>query len=391
MIYIIIKKNSKIGEKAESYPIPKAAIGMAPPEGRSYMQLKATYNEIENKLRETLRCIRRYGERAREIRRLPEHSIILWGIPLHGNLGDQAITYAETTFLGKQFPDRQILAIPEVMCAQYVFPVKRYANEKKLLFVLHGGGNMGQMYQYQEERRQILIRHVRNRPLIVFPQSVDFQPGTPAHAKAQTLYQSHPNLQLFARDQVSFEKMKALFPKCSSALTPDIVTILDRRGHKGAKPALDVIYCLRLDTESNAASAAAARQLQEYLKEKKSETVDTYGPQYVTSYENQPAQLEAFWNRMKSAKLIVTDRLHGMIFAMITNTPCIAFDNSTGKVAAFYNTWLRDVPGIRLYTGDITEVEGFADAVLASDEAPEAYIDLSAEFEPLRQALNKHI
>lgn len=354
------------------------------------MNFRNQCRRIKNKLRVMLRCIRAYGDHARQIRRLPAHSIILWGIPLHGNLGDQAITCAETTFLAKQFPNRKILEIPEEKCEEYVLPVKRYAKEKQLLFVLHGGGNMGQMYQYQEGLRQKLIRHVRNRPLIVFPQSVDFQPGTPAHAKAQKLYESHPNLQLFARDQVSYEKMRALFPRCSVSLTPDIVTTLDKRDRKGAEPALEVIYCLRTDVEANASSATAARQLREYLKEKKSETMDTWGVQYATSYENQRNQLEFFWNRMKSAKLIVTDRLHGMIFSMITNTPCIAFDNSTGKVAAFYNTWLRDVPGIRLFTGDITEVEGFADAVLASNDAPEAYIDLSAEFEPLRQALNKH-
>lgn len=31
-----------------------------------------------------------------------------------------------------------------------------------------------------------------------------------------------------------------------------------------------------------------------------------------------------------------------MIFALITNTPCIALDNSTGKVSSFYHTWLED-------------------------------------------------
>ena len=39
---------------------------------------------------------------------------------------------------------------------------------------------------------------------------------------------------------------------------------------------------------------------------------------------------------------MITDRLHGMIFAYITNTPCIAIDNSNGKVKNFYKTWFED-------------------------------------------------
>lgn len=31
-----------------------------------------------------------------------------------------------------------------------------------------------------------------------------------------------------------------------------------------------------------------------------------------------------------------------MIFSVITGTPCIALDNSTGKVGNLYNTWLKD-------------------------------------------------
>ena len=44
--------------------------------------------------------------------------------------------------------------------------------------------------------------------------------------------------------------------------------------------------------------------------------------------------------QFKKAKLIITDRLHGMIFATITATPCIAFGNSNGKVKNVYG-WLK--------------------------------------------------
>ena len=48
-----------------------------------------------------------------------------------------------------------------------------------------------------------------------------------------------------------------------------------------------------------------------------------------------------------SASLVITDRLHGLIFSAITNTPCIAFDNLSGKVHGIYH-WIEDIPTIRL-------------------------------------------
>ena len=41
------------------------------------------------------------------------------------------------------------------------------------------------------------------------------------------------------------------------------------------------------------------------------------------------------------------DRLHGMIFAAITSTPCVAFDNVYGKVFAQYQ-WIRDLPYLEI-------------------------------------------
>ena len=40
------------------------------------------------------------------------------------------------------------------------------------------------------------------------------------------------------------------------------------------------------------------------------------------------------------------DRLHGMIFSAITQTPCLVFRNYNHKLESFYNTWLKDLPQI---------------------------------------------
>ena len=42
-----------------------------------------------------------------------------------------------------------------------------------------------------------------------------------------------------------------------------------------------------------------------------------------------------------ASKLVVTDRLHGMVFAALAGTPCIALGNCNYKVKGIYN-WIKD-------------------------------------------------
>ena len=53
-------------------------------------------------------------------------------------------------------------------------------------------------------------------------------------------------------------------------------------------------------------------------------------------------------------KLIITDRLHGMIFSFITNTPCIALPNSNGKIKGVYK-WIAN-KGSVLFVENIDDV-----------------------------------
>lgn len=50
----------------------------------------------------------------------------------------------------------------------------------------------------------------------------------------------------------------------------------------------------------------------------------------------------AFINHLAQKQLVITDRLHGSIFSLITGTPCIVFGNSYHKVESSYNSWLKN-------------------------------------------------
>ena len=70
--------------------------------------------------------------------------------------------------------------------------------------------------------------------------------------------------------------------------------------------------------------------------------------------ENRQREVTKKLKEFSEAKLIVTDRLHGMIFAALTNTPCIALSNSNGKVQAVYE-WIKENEYI-IFADDIEQI-----------------------------------
>ena len=67
-------------------------------------------------------------------------------------------------------------------------------------------------------------------------------------------------------------------------------------------------------------------------------------------------------DQFKQASLVITDRLHGMVFCAITGTPCIALSNYNHKVLETAK-WLKEFPFIR-YCSDAAE---------AANAIPELY------------------
>ena len=64
-------------------------------------------------------------------------------------------------------------------------------------------------------------------------------------------------------------------------------------------------------------------------------------------------------NEFSSCKGIITDRLHGMIFAIISNVPCIAYDNSNRKVSGVFETVKDKVEKVYISNKNIDFLEKF--------------------------------
>lgn len=266
----------------------------------------------------------------------------------YGNLGDVAITYAQTQFLKNTLPDFEIVDVPISKTLEGITAIKKSIQKNDIITTV-GGGNFGDLYDQIELYRQLVFENFPNNKALSFPQTIDFSEtisGQKALKTACNRYSKHPNLTFIAREEISFQKMKTELPKNTIILTPDIVMSLDQSTPSYEREG--VVLCLRNDDEK-LLTKTNQDDLEQLIKLYFSTVTnyDTHINKNNLSLADREYQLDKIWTIFKKAELVVTDRLHGMIFCYITNTPCLVFQNNNHKVKGCY-AWIKDKSSILL-------------------------------------------
>lgn len=281
--------------------------------------------------------------------------IFILGIPTHGNLGDHAITYAMRDFVSKIKPNYQIIEVDTLDVEKHILAIKKYVN-KDDIFLLNGGGNFGVEYFIEEEYRRDTIKNIKHNPIILFPQTIDFgksEEGRKALEQTKNIYGANKNLVLIAREQTSYEMMKEYFPNNQVFLAPDIVLSLNKQGN--TKSRVGAMVCMREDCESILSKDVRIRILGACQKKFKKVKVTDTVVKYNVPIKQRNKELEFKWNEFRQAELVVTDRLHGMVFAAITGTPCIVMSNYNHKVKGTYE-WIKHLEYIK-FINSVDKVE----------------------------------
>ena len=289
---------------------------------------------------------------------------LLIGTPSHGNLGDQAITIAELKFLEDNFQNYDVIEISLDNYYEHIEYVKKYVTNKDLVFI-HGGGNLGNEYLFDENIRRDAIKRFPENKIILFPQTIYFskdKSGTAELQKSKKIYNAHNNLTLIAREKLSYEIMKKEFNKCNVLLCPDIVFYLCKIDRNVKRQG--ALCCLRNDIEAKLTEYDRKYIIEKLNKSfKRAEVTDTIVKHRVDE-NNRNEVLQEKLYQFQTSELVITDRIHGMIFAAITGTPCVALSNYNHKVKGTYN-WIKHLNNI-YYTEDISHLDIAINKVLSS-------------------------
>ena len=265
--------------------------------------------------------------------------IILIDVPQYRNLGDHAIAYAEKQFFQNNFSDYDICEISIDRFERVYWDLYHNINPNDII-VLIGGGNFGVEYFILELHRRQIIRHLKNK-IFLFPQTIYFgfsKFGMKQFQNTIKIYSKNKNLVMMAREKYSYHIMKENFLN-DVYLVPDIVLYLNVENNLDRKK---VMLCLRDDLEGKI-TEEQSKFIYNDLNSKLEDIIsfDTVVNECVT-IENRKKNLKKCFNLFNQSKFVITDRLHGMIFCYVTNTPCIIFGNYNYKVRGVYETWLKD-------------------------------------------------
>lgn len=210
--------------------------------------------------------------------------------------------------------------------------IKDYIKENDTI-ILHGGGNIGDVWLGAEEIRRDVLKEYSNNKIIIMPQTITFKTEEEKE-KSKEIYSKVRDLSIITREEYSYKVAKDIFKTSKVYLTPDSVLYLeDFYKERFNNEREGVLFLLRKDHEKTI-SSNISDNIEKILKKLKlnysfSDTViKSRGKINKNTREKFCRRLI---QEMSNKKLIITDRLHGMILSVITNTPVIVFGSSTKK------------------------------------------------------------
>lgn len=279
--------------------------------------------------------------------------ILLLLSPDHSNIGDHMIELAEEKFLYDFLPNNLQKKIYEFTYSDWkVLKDKITKNVRDDdVILIHGGGYIGDFYPALETELIDVLHKFKRNPIIVFPQTIYFYNDSDCDKRLEELREAiHAceDFTLLARDKKSYEiAINSLkMSKDNCLLVPDIVTYCKYKNISNNRKKR-IMLIMRNDKERICDNSRLA-----FLNDKE-----------FANYELLSTDMHNVNNKSISVKrrndivggklkdisessLVLTDRLHGMLFSAITGTPCIAFDNKSRKVSGQYE-WIKYLPYIK--------------------------------------------
>lgn len=278
--------------------------------------------------------------------------VIVFNTPNHGNLGDQAISLAQQQWISKYLNEYIYIEISHDDYYQTQHILHKYIKSTDLIMI-NGGGYLGSLWPKEQKIVMDILEQFRNNKIVIFPQTVYFEESKYRNKQIEEMKLKMKNCQkvkLLVRDLASknFIIDSKILDEDNVEYVPDIATFLSLELKQYKRSG--VLFCLRSDKEKVENSQVI--EIQQKLKslEIPFDYSDTVIPKTV-SYRMREKEVTKKFAEFKKHKVVVTDRLHGMIFAALTGTPCIAFDNLSGKVSGVYE-WIKRLEYINCYTGE---------------------------------------
>ena len=279
----------------------------------------------------------------------------LFMLPEHGNLGDYAIAIAEKQFFEDYFPEYELIRVTTNEWLELKTYFMNNIKKSDVLFIT-GGGFIGDMWTSFDICRDILQSFPQNRKILL-PNTLtyyDIQNRDIVREDLGQIFSDH-HTYMFFREKNSLKLCSDLGWGDRCYCFPDMVLYLQHEKEKLERNG-KVLLCFRVDAEkvfqkNEAIKNIIVRNEIQYTE------LDTHKYRYISEPEGE-LYVNDLLGEFQKYNLVITDRLHGMLLAYVSGTPCIAFDNSTHKLSGAYE-WIKESPDVTCWENyDEEKVEG---------------------------------
>ena len=293
----------------------------------------------------------------------------------YGNIGDLAITAAQRSFLSRSVPGHQLVTVPISQTRDLIRSIGTQVQRGDLVTII-GGGNMGSLYPDIEELRQLVIRSFPRNKIVCFPQTLDWSESRVSKKALQRIvrvYSQHQDIHVFARESITNAKLTELFNAYANVkvgYVPDIVLSATgtELGVESSVHTSGILLCMRDDREralDPVRRVALERALADTGLEVK--ITDTHAGGSGLNEARCSQLLAGKLNQFGAARLVVTDRLHGMILSLLAGTPCLVLPNSNHKIRQTWQDWLTGLPQVKFVEPhQLSELPSLVSALLAT-------------------------
>lgn len=291
-------------------------------------------------------------------------------VPTHSNLGDQAQACCIEKYFRKFFSDHIVFLLSNNAFDFYeekiLMILKEKIKETDLIFFQSGYTFTG-IHPYENMHRKIVENFPYNK-IVFLPQTVKFK-NQKILENVQNFYGKYDNIYFFARDKISYDIYKSIFPEHRNVhCFPDIVTTEIGNYDFNNNERNGILLCVRNDVEklySFQEISLFKEKLQKIAKVSLSDT----------NSETKENSLKEYWKKIEETiddyaqyQVIITDRYHGTIFALIANTPVIILKTTDHKVVTGAD-WFEGVYEDYVYVvNDLEEASQVAQQIVTGFE-----------------------
>lgn len=171
----------------------------------------------------------------------PFEQCALIGYPNSGNIGDNLIWLGTVVYLSEVLKAKVKYASTGRDFSASIME----RNIGKAPILIQGGGSLGDVWYENQKFKEKIISEYQDRAIIIMPQTIHFK-NLDNLKKAVEVFNSHPNLTLFTRDNYSYNFALQHFDKCQVFKAPDMAfQMVNMPGFSLKSNSGDLVWYLR--------------------------------------------------------------------------------------------------------------------------------------------------